>query len=107
MKNLDIEESNQIENVKRIVESKVRENIQTSWKDKYQEAINMLVDNGRNYEDAQNGAFEFFVNKMTEPQERKIHEEMSELKSAVEESIKTIMEKVNEVETQISALDNQ
>ena len=101
------EENNQIENFKKIVESKVRENIQNVWMDKYQEAINMLVDNGRNYEDAQNGAFEFFVNKMTEPQERKIHEEMSELKSAVEESIKTIMEKVNEVETQISALDNQ
>ena len=101
------EENNQIENFKKIVESKVRENIQNVWMDKYQEAINMLVENGRNYEDAQNGAFEFFVNKMTEPQERKIHEEMSELKSAVEESIKTIMEKVNEVETQISALDNQ
>ena len=101
------EENNQIENFKKIVESKVRENIQNVWMDKYQEAINMLVENGRNYEDAQNGAFEFFVNKMTEPQERKIHEEMSELKSAVEESIKTIMEKVNEVDTQISALDNQ
>ena len=104
---MDIEESNQIENVKRIVESKVRENIQTIWKDKYQEAINMLVDNGRNYEDAQDGAFEFFVYKMAEPQERKIHEEMSGMKSAVEESIKTIIEKMNEVETQISALDNQ
>ena len=104
---MDIEESNQIENIKRIVESKVRENIQTVWKDKYQEAINMLVNNGRNYEDAQNGAFEFFVNKMTEPQERKIHEEMSGMKSAVEDSVKTIMEKMSEVETQISALDNQ
>ena len=104
---MDIEERNQIENVKRIVESKVRENIQTVWKDKYQEAINMLVNNGRNYEDAQNCAFEFFVYKLTEPQERKIHEEMSELKSAVEESIKTIMEKINEIETQISALDHQ
>ena len=104
---MDIEERNQIENVKRIVESKVRENIQTSWKDKYQEAIKMLVNSGRNYEDAQNGAFEFFVNKMTEPQERKIHEEMSGMKSAVEDSVKTIMEKMNEVETQISALDHQ
>ena len=104
---MDTEENNQIENVKRIVESKVRENIQTSWKDKYQEAINMLVNSGRNYEDAQNGAFEFFVNKMTEPQERKIHEEMSGMKSAVEDSVNTIREKMNEVETQISALDHQ
>ena len=104
---MDTEENNQIENVKRIVESKVRENIQTVWKDKYQEAIKMLVNSGRNYEDAQNGAFEFFVNKMTEPQERKIHEEMSGMKSAVEDSVKTIMEKMSEVETQISALDNQ
>ena len=106
MKYLDIEESNQIENFKKIVESKVRENIQNVWMDKYQEAINMLVNNGRNYEDAQNGAFEFFVNKMTEPQERKIHEEMSGMKSAVEDSVRTITEKMNEVETQISALDH-
>ena len=104
---MDTEENNQIENVKRIVESKVRENIQTVWKGKYQEAINMLVNNGRNYEDAQNGAFEFFVIKMIEPQEWKIHEEMSELRLAVEKSIKMIMEKMNEVETQISALDHQ
>ena len=107
MKYLDIEESNQIENFKRIVESKVRENIQTVWKDKYQEAINKLVNNGRNYEDAQNCAFEFFIYKMTEPQERKIHEEMSGVKLAIEKSIKMIMEKMNEVETQISALDDQ
>ena len=103
------EENNQIENFKKIVESKVRENIQINneWMDKYQEAVNMLVKNGRSYEDAQNGAFEFFVNKMTEPKEKKIHEEMGNLKSAVEESIRMIGEKINEVETQISALDHQ
>lgn len=101
------EEKNQIENFKKIVESKVRENIQNVWMDKYQEAINMLVKNGRSYEEAQNSAFEFFVNKMTEPKEKKIHEDMDSLKSAVEESIRMIGEKINEVETQISALDHQ
>lgn len=105
LENLKQQELNRIRECKTQVTMVVQENIKSLWKDQYQQAINMLInDNNRSLEEAQNDAFNFFVGRLSANQEEIIKAEMSKLKEAVTRTIDELNEKLNEVERELNSL---
>lgn len=105
LNNLRNQDEQRSQNLREKVAAVVSEKIQTTLREQYQMAMNMLINNGRTPEAARKEAYQYFVGKMLKPMEERNREEANGIKEGITADIGRIDSLLTEVDNELRKLD--
>lgn len=105
LNNIANQEKQKCQSIRERAEAVIGDKIQTTLREQYQLAMNMLINNGRTQEAARNEAFDYFVKKMVKPMEEKAKEETRDRTQGIKADIDRITSNLLEVDNELRMLE--